>query len=96
MASKSDIIDLVVRKVEKEKLELSKAAVGRIVDYVIDSLKEAVKKDKVVQLVGFGSFTVRQRKERKGRNPKTGEIITIKARKTVAFRPSKELKDLVR
>lgn len=95
MASKSDVTELVIKKVEKEKLELSKAAVGRIVDYVFDSIREALKKDKVVQLVGFGSFTVRQRKERKGRNPKTGATITIKARKTVGFKASKDLKDLV-
>lgn len=95
MASKSDIVELVIKKVEKEKLELSKAAVGRIVDHVLDSIREALKKEKVVQIVGFGSFTVRQRKERQGRNPKTGATITIKARKTVGFRPSKDLKDLV-
>ncbi len=95
MASKSDITELVIKKVEKEKLELSKAAVGRIVDYVLNSIREALQKEKVVQLVGFGSFTVKQRKERQGRNPKTGATITIKASKTVGFKPSKDLKALV-
>lgn len=95
MASKSDIVELVIKKVGKEKMELPKSHVERIVNFVFDSVKEALKKEKVVQLVGFGSFVVKQRKERKGRNPKTGEVITIKARKTVGFRASKDFKDLV-
>ncbi|MFN7182040.1 MAG: HU family DNA-binding protein [Planctomycetota bacterium] len=95
MASKGDLIELVIKKVEKEKLELPKSTVEKVVNAVFDSLREAIKKDKVVQLVGFGSFTVKRRKERKGRNPKTGETITIKAKNTVTFRASKELKNLV-
>ncbi len=95
MASKSDLVELVIKKIEKEKLEIPKTVVKEVVDTVLDSLKETIKKEKVVQLVGFGSFTVRRRKERKGRNPKTGQPITIKAKNTVSFKPSKELKNLV-
>jgi DNA-binding protein HU-beta len=54
------------------------------------------KKDKAVQLVGFGTFRVKTRKARKGRNPKTGEVIKIPASKTVTFKPGSELKKTIK
>lgn len=71
----------------------TKAGASRVVEGVLNALARGVKKDKSVQLIGFGTFTVRTRKPRMGRNPKTGEEIKIKASKTVGFKPSKGLKD---
>lgn len=70
----------------------SKADAARAVDAVIGAVSKGLKKDKNVQIVGFGSFSVRRRKARTGRNPQTGEKIKIKASKTVSFKPGKELK----
>jgi DNA-binding protein HU-beta len=85
--------DLVVA-VAKE-LKDSKAAAERAVNAVLANVKKGLKKDKKVQLVGFGTFEVRKRKARKGRNPRTGETITIKARKTVGFKAGQDLKNSV-
>jgi len=62
---------------------------------VLDAIAKGVKKDQTVQIIGFGTFEVRKRAARKGRNPKTGEPMKIKASKTVAFKPSTALKNSV-
>ena len=80
--------------VQKE-LDETKAGAERCVNAVIDGIKKGVKKDKSVQVVGFGSFSIRKRAARTGRNPQTGETIKIKASKSVAFKPSKTFKDMV-
>ena len=80
--------------VQKE-LDETKAGAERCVNAVIDGIKKGVKKDKSVQVVGFGTFSIRKRAERTGRNPQTGETIKIKASKSVAFKPSKTFKDMV-
>jgi DNA-binding protein HU-beta len=71
----------------------SKAKAERAVNAIIDAIKDGVKRDSKVQLVGFGTFTVKERKARTGRNPQTGETIKIKKSKTVGFKPGKTLKD---
>ena len=71
----------------------SKAKAERAVNAVVDAVKDGIKKDGKVQLVGFGTFTVKKRKARTGRNPQTGEQIKIKASKTIGFKPGKTLKD---
>jgi len=71
----------------------SKAKAERAVNAVVDAVKDGIKKDGKVQLVGFGTFTVKKRKGRTGRNPQTGEQIKIKPSKTVGFKPGKSLKD---
>lgn len=73
----------------------SKAAAERAIDAVLDAVRKGLKKDGKVQVVGFGTFEVRKRKARMGRNPQTGESIKIKASKTVAFRPGKDLKSKI-
>ena len=73
----------------------SKAAAERILVAVLEGVKAGLKKDGQVQLIGFGSFQVKKRKARKGRNPRTGEVIKIKASKTVGFRPGKGLKEAI-
>jgi nucleoid DNA-binding protein len=73
------------------KTELGKAEVAFAVDSVLDLIAEALRSNERVDLRGFGSFVVKQRKERQGRNPRTGETITIAAKRDAGFKPSKEL-----
>ncbi|KFL35450.1 HU family DNA-binding protein [Arenimonas donghaensis] len=75
--------------------ELSKADAARAVDAMIDTISKALKKGDTVTLVGFGTFSVRKRAARQGRNPQTGETIKIKASKNPAFKAGKALKDAV-
>lgn len=79
-----------------EKTLIGKKESEKAVTAVMESISEALAKGDKVQLVGFGTFEVRTRKEREGRNPKTGEKITIKATKVPAFKPGKALKDMVK
>ena len=75
-----------------DKADLSKADAGRAVDAFFAVVGKALKKKDKVSLVGFGTFLVRERAARAGRNPKTGTPIKIKASRKVAFRATKELK----
>ena len=75
--------------------ELSKADAARAVDAMIDTISNALKKGDTVTLVGFGTFTVRERAARQGLNPQTREPINIKASKNPAFKAGKALKDAV-
>lgn len=76
----------------QKSLGSSKADAERAVNAVIDGIKLGIKKTKVVQLIGFGTFKVGARKARKGINPKTGEAIKIKASKTIKFGAGKAFK----
>ncbi len=71
---------------------LTKKATGEVVDAVFAGIRKAVKKERRFSYPGFGTWTVRTRKARNGRNPQTGQPIRIKASKTVGFRPAKEFK----
>jgi DNA-binding protein HU-beta len=73
--------------------DLSKAAAGRVLSTMLESVSKTLKKGCTVSLTGFGSFSVTKRKARIGRNPKTGDALKIKAAKVPQFRPSKGLKD---
>ncbi len=73
-------------------VECSKAHAERSVNAVLASIQKGLKKDKVVQLVGFGTFAVKNRKARAGRNPQTGEPIKIPASRTVTFKVGAGLK----
>jgi DNA-binding protein HU-beta len=75
--------------------ELSKADAARAVDAVIDVVKEALKKGDSISLVGFGTFQVRKRAAREGRNPRTGDTIKIDASNIPSFKAGKALKDAV-
>ena len=75
--------------------DLSKADASRAVDGVIGAVTQALKSGDQVTVVGFGTFLVRQREARSGRNPRTGETIQIKASKVPAFKAGKALKDAV-
>lgn len=76
-------------------IDLSKRQLGVIVDLVLDEIRNALVKGEKVQLIPFGSFVVRERKKREGRNPKTGEKLIIAARKVPAFTAGKGLRDAV-
>jgi len=78
-----------------KKAELSKAKALATINCAFDAIKASLKKGQRVQLVGFGSFLVRKRKARMGRNPKTGATIQIKAKKVPAFTAGAELKKAV-
>ena len=78
-----------------EKAELSKKDAEAAITATIEAITEALQKEEKVQLVGFGSFEVKKRAERMGRNPQTKETITIPASKTPVFKAGKALKDAV-
>ncbi len=75
-----------------KSMTASKAESERWVSAVLDGIRGGLKKGEQVQLIGFGTFRVRKNKARKGRNPRTGATIQIKASKTVTFRAGKDLK----
>ena len=89
--NKSDLIEAVA-----EKSGLTKKESANVVDAVFDSISESLAKGDKVQLLGFGTFEVRNRKARQGRNPSTGETIKIDASKVPAFKAGKALKDMVK
>ena len=78
-----------------EKSELTKVDTEKALKAFIDTITEELKNGGKVQLVGFGTFEVTERAERQGRNPKTGEAITIPASKSPKFKAGKALKDIV-
>ena len=75
--------------------DITKAAAGRALDSMIDSITDSLKKGDSVVLVGFGTFSVRDRAARMGRNPQTGNEIHIKAAKVPAFKAGKALKNAI-
>ena len=87
--NKAELTEAVLKNLGKET---SKKAAGEALEAVISAIAAGIKKDKVVQIIGFGTFKVSQRAARKGRNPKTGETIKIKASKSVRFSASSALK----
>ncbi|ACN98474.1 DNA-binding protein HU 1 (DNA-binding protein II) (HB) [Sulfurihydrogenibium azorense Az-Fu1] len=78
-----------------QKAGLKKAAAEKAVNAAIETVVEAISKGERVAIPGFGIFNIRERKERKGRNPRTGKEIKIPARKVVAFTAAKALKEAV-
>ncbi|ABM61386.1 HU family DNA-binding protein [Halorhodospira halophila] len=88
--NKSELIEAVA-----DSADLSKAAAARAVDAMVESVTDALREGDQVTLVGFGTFTVRERAARTGRNPRTGESIDIPASKVPGFKPGKALKDAI-
>ncbi len=86
--NKSELIDAIAASAD-----IPKAQAGRALDAVIEAVTEALKKDDQVALVGFGTFSVKERAARSGRNPQTGQPIDIPAAKIPTFKPGKALKD---
>lgn len=88
--NKAELIDAIA-----ESADISKAAATRAVDTMIDQITQTLKKGDQVTLVGFGTFTVKSRAARTGRNPRTGETINIPASNNPTFKAGKALKDAV-
>ena len=86
--NKAELIDAVA-----EDSDLTKASAARALDSAIENITSALKSGNNVTLVGFGTFTVRRRDARIGRNPRTGEAIQIKASNVPGFKAGKALKD---
>jgi DNA-binding protein HU-beta len=86
--NKSELIDAIA-----ESADLSKAAAGRALDGAVEAITNALKSDDSVSLVGFGTFSVKDRAARTGRNPQTGAPIEISAAKIPSFKAGKALKD---
>ncbi len=88
--NKSELVDSIAAAAG-----LSKADAGRALDAFVKSVTKALKRGDTVSLVGFGTFSVRKRAARMGRNPRTGQTIRIAASKNPAFKAGKALKDAV-
>src|ERR1700722_7142636 len=86
--TKSQLIDAVSAKTGREKSE-----VDAVLETVLGAIGEALQADQRVDLRGFGSFVVKQKKERHGRNPRTGEALTIAAKRDAGFKAGKELSE---
>jgi integration host factor subunit beta len=88
--TKADLVEEVVRvsNVSKKHAEI-------IVNTVFSSIIEALQRDDKIELRGFGSFRVRRRRSRQGRNPKTGDRVEVPEKRIPYFKPGKELKDLI-
>ncbi|MGE5557407.1 MAG: HU family DNA-binding protein [Bacillota bacterium] len=91
MLTKAELIDKIA-----DKTKLTKKDSGKALEVVIDAISGALAKGNKVQLVGFGSFEVKKREARKGRNPQSGKPIMIPARKVPVFKAGKALKDAVK
>ena len=86
--TKAELIDALAQKVD-----LPKATAERAVNLIFDDIIAALKSDDKVNISGFGTFTVSNRKARQGRNPKTGDVIEIAASRSAKFKPGKLLRD---
>ena len=91
--TKAELVEKVCNSYNYKGRKLSKAACNEILDYCFDHLSKSVKKDKRFTWPGFGTWSVRKRKARRGRNPQTGHEINIPASKTVGFKPSPNYKE---
>jgi integration host factor subunit beta len=88
--TKAELVDEVARVVQ-----LTKKQAETIVNIVFDSIVDSLRAGQKIELRGFGSFRLRNRKSRTGRNPKTGEKVEVPSKKIPYFKPGKELKELI-
>ena len=88
--NKSELIEAIAASAD-----ISKAAETRALDAMVESVTESLKQGESVSLVGFGTFTIKERAARTGRNPQTGQPIEISAAKVPSFKAGKALKDAV-
>lgn len=88
--NKMDLVDKIA-----DTADLTKASAARALDATVDAITNALRDGDQVSLIGFGTFLIKNRPERQGRNPQTGAIITIKAARVPNFRAGKALKEAV-
>ena len=89
--TKDELVTAVIKSCKGD--DLTKRLVSDVIDATFDTIGKSIKKEKRFAYPSFGTFTVRNRKARKGRNPQTGAEIQIKASKTVGFKPAPKLKN---
>ncbi|MCT9855776.1 DNA-binding protein [Priestia megaterium] len=89
--NKTELVDAVATQAELSKQDAKKA-----VEALFETISDTLAQEEKIQLIGFGTFEVRERAARTGRNPQTGEEMTIPASKVPAFKPGKELKAAVK
>lgn len=88
--TKADLVEQVAGEAEMTKKDAE-----QLVEIIFDSIIGALNKGEKIELRGFGSFRVRERDARKGRNPKTGTAVSIPAKRVAYFKPGKELKEVI-
>jgi integration host factor subunit beta len=88
--TKADLVEQVA-----SETEMTKKDAEQLVEIIFESIIGALNKGEKIELRGFGSFRVRQRGSRKGRNPKTGAAVSIPAKRVAYFKPGKELKEVI-
>ncbi len=88
--TKSELIEAI-----SLKIGVPKKRAEDVVNAVFDSMKDALLGDERIEVRGFGSFSIRERKAKKGRNPRTGEQVFVDKKKSIHFRPGKELRSIV-
>ena len=94
--TKADLVERVTAQISRTAGPMiSKKDCARVVDAFLDAIKESLKAQKNIEVRGFGTFKIRQRKTRMARNPRTGSPVEVSARPVPVFKPSKELRDSV-
>lgn len=94
--TKADLVELVTDAIAQTSGPMiSKKDCARVVDAFLDAIKDALKEQRNIEVRGFGTFKIRNRKTRMARNPRTGEPVEVSARPVPVFKPSKELRALV-
>ena len=88
--TKADLVEKVAREADMTKKDAE-----QLVEIIFDSIIETLNSGEKIELRGFGSFRVRERNSRRGRNPKTGAAVDIPAKRVAYFKPGKELKELI-
>lgn len=88
--TKSELIEAI-----SIKINVPKKRAEDVVNAVFESMRDALLEDDRIEVRGFGSFSIRERKAKKGRNPRTGEQVFVDKKKSVHFRPGKELRSIV-
>ncbi|MGC2237657.1 MAG: integration host factor subunit beta [Pyrinomonadaceae bacterium] len=88
--TKADLVEKVANEAEMTKKDAE-----QLVEIIFDSIISTLNKGEKIELRGFGSFRVRQRNARQGRNPKTGDAVKIPAKRVAYFKPGKELKEII-
>ena len=94
--TKADLVERVTAQISRTAgPTISKKDCARVVDAFLDAIKEALQQQKNIEVRGFGTFKIRQRKTRMARNPRTGAPVEVSARPVPVFKPSKELRAMV-
>ena len=88
--TKADLVEQVAKEAEMTKKDAE-----QLVEIIFDSITASLNKGEKIELRGFGSFRVRERNSRMGRNPKTGDAVAIPAKRVAYFKPGKDLKELI-